>query len=82
MAAQPNRPASVELADGLQGGSSSNDGAVPAELKAPASGLEGYIEAGIGTHGLRTVGGAVTVPLVKGRLQLSIEGYEAHAGSR
>jgi len=80
VAPQPNKPASVELVNGPQGGPSANDGAPVAEAKAP--GIEGFIEGGVGSHGTKMLGGAVTVPLVKGRLQLSVEGYATHAGIR
>jgi hypothetical protein len=83
VAAQPNKPASVELGSATQGAlfdPSTNGGATVAEPKAPASGFEGYIEGGFGSYGLRTFGGGVTVPLVKGKLQLQVEGYASHAG--
>ena len=85
VAAPPNKPASVELFSGSQGtlsGPPANGATTAAEPKAPASGFEGFIEGGFGSYGLKTIGGAVTIPLVKGKLQLSVEGYETHAGVR
>src|ERR1700761_1024491 len=85
VAATPNRPASIELVNGSQStlaGPPANGDATVAEPKAPNGGIEGFIEGGFGSHGLRTAGGAVTVPLVKDRLQLSVEGYATHAGFR
>ena len=82
VAAPPNKPASVELVNGPQSGSLTNGAATVAQPTAPTGGLEGFIEGGFGNHGMRTLGGAVTVPLVKGKLQLSVEGYETHAGGR
>jgi len=85
VAATPNKPASVELLSGAQStlaGPPASGGATAAEPKAPNGGIEGFIEGGFGSHGLRTTGGAVTLPLVKDRLKLSIEGYATHAGFR
>ena len=85
VAADPAKPASVELVNGPHGtlaGSPTNGSATMGEPGAPANGIEGYIEGGFGNHGLKTMGGAVTVPLVKGKLELSVEGYETHAGVR
>lgn len=85
VAAHPNKPASVELLNSPQStlsGLPTNGGATVAEPKVPTSGFEGFIEGGFGSYGLKTIGGAVTVPLVKGKLQLSVEGYETHAGVR
>jgi len=80
VAPQPNRPASVELVSGPPGGAPATYGAPAAESKAP--GIEGFIEGGIGSHGAKALGGGLTVPLAKGRLQLSVEGYESHFGAR
>lgn len=83
MAPQPNNPASVELVKGPQAtlsGVPTNGGATVAER--PTSGLEGFIEGGFGSYGLKTVGGAVTIPLVDDKLHLRIEGYEARTGAR
>jgi hypothetical protein len=85
VASPPDKPASVELMTSQQGalsGAPTEGGAAVAEPKVPTSGLEGFIEGGFGNHGLRTFGGAVTVPLVKGKLQLSVEGYDMHTGIR
>ena len=85
VASPPNKPASVELLTGPQGILSvppTNGGATAAEPKASAGGLEGFIEGGFGSYGSKTIGGAVTVPLVKGKLQLSVEGYATHTGVR
>jgi hypothetical protein len=48
----------------------------------PTSGFGGFIEGGVGSHGGRTLGGAVTLPLVKDKLTLHIEGYDTHFGTR
>ena len=85
VAAPPNKPASVELVNGPQStlsGPPANGGATVAEPKAPTSGFEGFIEGGFGSYGAKTIGGAVTVPLVKGKLMLSVEGYDMHTGGR
>ena len=85
VAAQPSNPASVELVNGPQGtlsGPLTNGGTTVAEPKMPTSGFEGFIEGGFGSYGLKTIGGAVTVPLVEGKLLLRVEGYETHTGVR
>ena len=85
VAARPNNVASVELVNSPQGalsGALTNGGATVAEAKTPASGLEGFIEGGVGSYGRQTLGGAVTIPLVGGRGLLRIEGYESHTGAR
>jgi hypothetical protein len=85
VAARPNGVASVELVNSPQGalsGPLTNGGAAVAEAKAPASGLEGFIEGGVGSYGRQTLGGAVTIPLAGGKGLLRIEGYEAHTGAR
>src|SRR5262249_17514055 len=83
VAAPPNKPASVELAtvppDVLSGATAD---AAAAEPKAPAKGLSGYIEAGAGSYGVRTFGGGVNLPVAGDKLQLSIQGYDAHFGGR
>jgi hypothetical protein len=55
---------------------------VGAEPKMPTSDLEGFIEDSVGNYGRKTMGGAVTVPLVKDKVLLHVEGYETHAGAR
>jgi outer membrane receptor protein involved in Fe transport len=85
VAAYPNNPASVELVKGPQdtlSGLPTTGGATVAEPKMPTSGLEGFIEAGVGSYGQHTIGGGVTVPLVGGKMSLRIEGYETHIGVR
>jgi outer membrane receptor protein involved in Fe transport len=85
VAAHPNNPASVELVKGPQdtlSGTPTNGGATVAEPKIPASGLEGFIEGSVGSYGQRSIGGAVTIPLVQDKLTLHVEGYEAHFGTR
>jgi outer membrane receptor protein involved in Fe transport len=85
VAARPNDVASVELVTGPPGTLSAaptNGGATAAEPKMPTSDFQGFIEAAVGNHGRETLGGAVTVPLVKGKLLLSIEGYETHTAAR
>ncbi len=85
VAARPNSVASVELVKGPQdtlSGPLTNGGATVADPKMPTSGFEGFIEGGVGSYGLKTIGGAVTIPLVKGKLTLHIEGYETHFGTR
>jgi hypothetical protein len=82
VAARPNSVASVELMNSPQGGPPTDGGATVAEPKTPASGFEGFIEGSVGSYGQRTIGGAVTIPLVKDKLLLSVEGYETHIGAR
>jgi outer membrane receptor protein involved in Fe transport len=85
VAARPNNVASVELVKGPQdtlSGPLTNGGATVAEPKMPTSGLEGFIEGGVGSYGRQTIGGAVTIPLLGGRGLLRIEGYETHTGTR
>jgi hypothetical protein len=85
VAPRPNGIASVELVNAPQAALSDlpeNAAATMAEPKMPAPGLEGFIAGGIGSYGLKTVGGAVTVPLAGGRGLLRIEGYDAHTGTR
>ena len=85
VAAQPNRPAPVELLNGSQttlSGIPTNGSATVAEPKAQINGLEGYIEGGFGSYGLKTIGGAVTIPLAKGKLELSVGGSEMRVGVR
>lgn len=85
VAAPPNKPAPVELVTrphGILSGPPTSGGATAAEPSAPAGGLEGYVEGGFGSYGLRTFGGAVTVPLVRGKLVLHVEGYDTHTGVR
>jgi outer membrane receptor protein involved in Fe transport len=85
VAARPNSVASVPLVTGPQGtlsGPPTNGGATVAEPKMPTSGLEGFIEGSVGSYGRNTIGGAVTVPLVEGKLILHVEGYETHTGAR
>jgi outer membrane receptor protein involved in Fe transport len=85
VAAHPNNPASVELVRGPQdtlSGTPTDGGATVAESKMPASGLEGFIEGSVGSYGQRTIGGAVTIPLVQDKLTLHVEGYETHFGTR
>jgi outer membrane receptor protein involved in Fe transport len=85
VAAPPNKPASVELVNGPHGilsGPATSGGTTAAEPTAPASGLEGFVEGGFGSYGLKTFGGAVTVPLVRGKLLLHVEGYDTHTGVR
>jgi hypothetical protein len=85
VAARPNSVASVPLVIGPQGmlsGPPTNGGATVAEPKMPTSGFEGFIEAGVGSYGRNTIGGAVTVPLVEGKLILHVEGYETQTGAR
>lgn len=86
VAVDPAKPRSIELANvpygSLSGSPTDGGGATVGEPRASANGIEGFIEGGVGSHGLKTMGGAVTVPLVKGKLQLSVEGYETHAGVR
>jgi outer membrane receptor protein involved in Fe transport len=85
VAARPNNVASVELVKGPQdtlSGPPTNGGATMPEPKMPTSGFEGFIEGGVGSYGRRTLGGAVTVPLVQDKLILHVEGYETHTGTR
>ena len=85
VAARPNGVASVPLVNGPQDTLPSlpaNGGVTVAEPKMPASGFEGFIEGSVGSYGHRSIGGAVTVPLVKDKLQMSVEGYETHTGVR
>jgi hypothetical protein len=85
VAARPNDVASVPLVNGPQDAMSApptNGGAAVAEPKMPASDFEGFIEAGVGSYGRQTMGGAVTIPLVKDKLLLHVEGYETHIGAR
>lgn len=72
---------SVELMSSPQGAQSgaSADADAP---KAPAAGMSGYIQGGIGSNGMRTMGGGLSLPLVDGKLHLSIEGYDARIGAR
>ena len=84
MAGRPNDVASVPLMQGPQNTLSgpTNGGATVAEPKIPASDFEGFIEGGVGNYGRRSIGGAVTVPLVKDKMLLRIEGYETHTDAR
>jgi hypothetical protein len=85
VAPRPNGVASIPLVNGPRGTLSDlppNGGATAAEPKTPASGFEGFIEGSLGSYGQRSIGGAVTVPLVDGRGLLRIEGYETHIGVR
>jgi len=85
VASPPNKPASVELVNGPQSalsGVPTNGGAAAADPNAPARGLEGFIEGGFGSYGSKEFGGGVTIPLVKGRLQLRVEGSQSHLGVR
>ena len=85
VAPRPNDVASVELVKGPQStlsGPPTDGGATAAEPRMPTGGLEGYIEAGVGSYGRNTLGGAVTIPLAGGRGLLRIEGYETHTGAR
>jgi hypothetical protein len=85
VAARPNGVVSVPLVNGPQdtlSGLLTNGGATVAEPKMPASEFEGFIEGSVGSYGQRTIGGAVTVPLVKDKLLLHIEGYDTHIGTR
>jgi len=85
VAARPDRAASVELVNGPQGtlsGPLTNGGATAAEPKMPTSGFTGFIEGSVGSYGQRALGGAVTIPLVDGKGQLRIEGYNSHIGAR
>ena len=85
VAARPNSVASVQLVNGPQGtlsGLPTNGGATVAEPKMPTSDFEGLIEAAVGNYGRRTVGGAVTVPLMGGKGLLRVEGYDTHTGAR
>ena len=85
VAARPNGVASVPLLNGPQGtlsGPPTDGGATVAEPKMPTSAFEGFIEGSVGSYGQRTIGGAVTVPLVKDKLLLRVEGYETHIGTR
>jgi hypothetical protein len=82
---RPNNVASVELVKrplGPQSAPATNAGATGTEPKMLITRFEGYIEAGIGNHGQNMTGGAVTIPLVQDKLQLSVEGYQAHTGTR
>jgi hypothetical protein len=85
VAPRPNEVASVQLltdALGTQSGLSPNAGQTQPEPRTPTSDLEGFIEGSVGNHGQKGIGGAVSVPLVEGKLLLSVEGYETHAGTR
>ena len=85
VAARPNSVASVPLVTSPQGmlsGPPTNGGATVAVPKMPTSGFEGFIEGSVGSYGRNTIGGAVTVPLVEGKLILHVEGYETHTGTR
>ena len=81
VAGRPNT--SVELMSspqGAQSGATANAGADAP--KAPVAGMEGYLQAGVGSYGTRTMGGGVHLPLADGKLHLSIEGYAGHTGAR
>ena len=85
VAPRPNSVASVPLVNGPQGalsGLPTNSGGTVAEPKMPTSDFEGLIEAAVGNYGRRTVGGAVTVPLMGGKGLLRVEGYDTHTGAR
>ena len=85
VAPRPNNVASVELVRGPRdtlSGPSTNGGATVAEPKMPTPGFEGFIEGSVGSYGQRTMGGAVTVPLVDDKLLVHVEGYEARTGVR
>jgi outer membrane receptor protein involved in Fe transport len=85
VAARPNDVASVELVKGPQdtlSGPPTDGGATGAGPRMPTSDFGGFIEAGVGNHGMNTMGGAVTIPLVKDKLLLRVEGYETHTGVR
>ena len=85
VAARPNSVASVELVNGPQGtlsGLPTNGSATVAEPKMPTSDFEGFIEGSVGSYGRRTMGGAVSGPLVKDKLLLHVDGYETHTDAR
>ena len=83
VAGRPDRPASVELMSSPQGAQSGAPTDAGADApKAPAAGITGYIQGGIGSYGMRTMGGGVRLPLADGKLHLSIEGFDAHSGAR
>jgi len=78
VAGRPNT--SVELMSSPQDAQSGAPANASADApKAPAAGMQGYIEGGIGSYGMRTMGGGVRLPLADGKLHLSIEGYDARA---
>ena len=85
VAARANDAGSVQLLGSTQStlsGLPMNGSATVAEPKTQTSGLEGFIEGAIGSYGQKTMGGAVSVPLVEGKLLLQVEGYETHKGPR
>ena len=66
VAARPNDAGSVQLLGSTQStpsGPPTSAGATVAESKTPTSGLEGFIEGGIGSNGQKSMGGAVSVPM-------------------
>ena len=74
---------SVELMSSPQGAQAGAPANASADApKAPAAGMQGYLQGGFGSYGMRTMGGGVRLPLADGKLQLSIEGYDAHSGVR
>jgi hypothetical protein len=74
---------SVELMSSPQSEpSSATANAGAEEPEAPVAGMDGYLQGGVGSYGMRTMGGGVHLPLANGKLQLSIEGYDAHSGLR
>jgi hypothetical protein len=83
VAGRPNRPASVELMSSPQDAQTGAPANASADAhKAPVAGMQGYIQGGFGSYGMRTMGGGVSLPLSDGKLHLSIEGYSAHNSVR
>ena len=80
----PGRPAtSVELMSSPQGEPSGVPPDGGADVPGvPTASMQGYLQSGFGSYGMRTMGGGVRLPLADGKLQLSIEGYDAHSGVR
>ena len=79
------RPTSVQLLEGSRSAPydlTMNGGANVAEPKTQTSGLEGFIEGAVGSYGQKAIGGAVTVPLVEGKVLLRVEGYDRHTEGR
>ena len=73
---------SIELMSSPQGEPSGVPANAGADApKAPVAGMSGYIQGGVGSYGMRTMGGGIRLPLADGKLQLSIEGYDAHTGA-
>ncbi|MDF0542781.1 TonB-dependent receptor plug domain-containing protein [Sphingobium sp. H39-3-25] len=74
---------SVQVLKGPQGtlfGQASNSGAIIAEPNKPKNEFGGYISGSIGNYGLKTVEGAIDLPLIKDHVLLRVSGRTYYRG--